>query len=127
MALVIICGQPCSGKSTAAACLSKALEKTTNMPVILIDEPSLNLDRNCAYHDMPREKNLRGTLRSAVDRAVSRDTIVIVDSLNNIKGYRYELWCLARASGTHYCVVFLKFLMHYDALHFTKQAYHTIA
>lgn len=54
---------------------------------------------------MPREKNLRGMLRSAVDRAVSRDAIVIVDSLNNIKGYRYELWCLARASGTHYCVL----------------------
>lgn len=35
--------------------------------------------------DMPREKNLRGLLRSAVDRAVSRDSIVIVDSLNNIK------------------------------------------
>ncbi|XP_073393103.1 protein KTI12 homolog isoform X2 [Physcomitrium patens] len=105
MALVIICGQPCSGKSTAAACLMKALEKTINMPVVLIDEPSLNLDRNSAYQDMPREKNLRGMLRSAVDRAVSIDTIVIVDSLNNIKGYRYELWCLARAAGTHYCVL----------------------
>lgn len=103
---MIICGQPCSGKSTAASCLSKALEKSgTNTPVILIDEPSLNLDRNCAYQDMPREKNLRGMLRSAVDRAVSRDSIVIVDSLNNIKGYRYELWCLARAAGIHYCVL----------------------
>uniref|UniRef100_A0A7I4EH32 Protein KTI12 homolog n=1 Tax=Physcomitrium patens TaxID=3218 RepID=A0A7I4EH32_PHYPA len=85
MALVIICGQPCSGKSTAAACLMKEFEKTNNMPVVLIDEPSLNLDRNSAYQDMPREKNLRGMLRSAVDRAVSIDTIVIVDSLNNIK------------------------------------------
>ncbi|XP_073392048.1 protein KTI12 homolog [Physcomitrium patens] len=112
MALVIICGQPCSGKSTAAACLMKEFEKTNNMPVVLIDEPSLNLDRNSAYQDMPREKNLRGMLRSAVDRAVSIDTIVIVDSLNNIKGYRYELWCLARAAGTHYCVVFLILFVH---------------
>nr|XP_024383524.1 protein KTI12 homolog isoform X2 [Physcomitrium patens] len=39
--------------------------------------------------DMPREKNLRGMLRSAVDRAVSIDTIVIVDSLNNIKVFCY--------------------------------------
>ncbi len=37
------------------------------------------------FTDMPREKNLRGLLRSAVDRAVSKDSIVIVDSLNNIK------------------------------------------
>ena len=52
MALVIICGQPCSGKSTAAACLMKALEKSSNMPVILIDEPSLNLDRTSAYQGL---------------------------------------------------------------------------
>ena len=34
---------------------------------------------------MPAEKNLRGLLRSEVDRSVSKDSIVIVDSLNNIK------------------------------------------
>jgi hypothetical protein len=26
-------------------------------------------------------------------------------SLDNMQGYRYELWCLARASGVRYCVV----------------------
>ncbi|CAN1175625.1 Protein KTI12 homolog [Linum perenne] len=35
-----------------------------------------------------------------------KDSIIIVDSLNSIKGYRYELWCLARATGIRYCVVF---------------------
>lgn len=35
--------------------------------------------------DMVVEKNLRGLLRSEVDRSVSRDSIIIVDSLNNIK------------------------------------------
>ncbi|CAI7921126.1 unnamed protein product [Closterium sp. NIES-54] len=54
---------------------------------------------------MVAEKNLRGSLRSEVDRAVGKDRIVIVDSLNAIKGYRYELWCLARAAATKYCVV----------------------
>jgi energy-coupling factor transporter ATP-binding protein EcfA2 len=49
MALVLMCGQPCSGKSTAAACLIKALEQQHGTPVILIDEPSLNLDRNHSY------------------------------------------------------------------------------
>ncbi|ONK56660.1 uncharacterized protein A4U43_C10F11330 [Asparagus officinalis] len=56
--------------------------------------------------DMTVEKNLRGVLRSEVDRSISKDNIIIVDSLNNIKGYRYELWCLARAAGIRYCVVF---------------------
>ncbi|KAJ6720850.1 hypothetical protein OIU85_024004 [Salix viminalis] len=55
---------------------------------------------------MTAEKNLRGVLRSEVDRSVSRDNIIIVDSLNSIKGYRYELWCLARAAGIRYCVLF---------------------
>lgn len=30
---------------------------------------------------------------------MSKDTIVIADSLNYIKGYRYQLWCEAKAAG----------------------------
>ncbi|KAL3675711.1 hypothetical protein R1sor_025659 [Riccia sorocarpa] len=105
MALVVMCGQPCSGKSTAAAALIRSLGRANAKPVSLVDEPSLNLDRNESFKDMPSEKNLRGVLRSAVDRTASKDQIVVIDSLNHIKGYRYELWCLARAAGIHYCVV----------------------
>lgn len=107
MALVVICGQPCSGKSTAAICLAEALkESESKFNIRIIDEASFHLDRNQNYANMPAEKNLRGVLRSEVDRSVSKDNIIIVDSLNNIKGYRYELWCLARATGIRYCVVF---------------------
>ncbi|CAN1314044.1 Protein KTI12 homolog [Linum perenne] len=107
MALVVICGQPCSGKSTAATSLAEALkESDTKFSVRIIDEASFHLDRNQNYVNMPAEKNLRGVLRSEVDRSVSKDSIIIVDSLNSIKGYRYELWCLARATGIRYCVVF---------------------
>lgn len=106
MALVVICGQPCSGKSTAAACLAEALQETEpKLSVRIIDETSFHLTRNESYANMPSEKNLRGVLRSEVDRSLSRDNIIIVDSLNSIKGYRYELWCLARAAGTRYCVL----------------------
>lgn len=107
MALVVICGQPCSGKSTAAICLAEALKASeSNLTVRIIDETSFHLNRNQSYADMPSEKNLRGVLRSEVDRSLSKDNIVIVDSLNSIKGYRYELWCLARAAGIRYCVLF---------------------
>ncbi|KAG6759879.1 hypothetical protein POTOM_036373 [Populus tomentosa] len=107
MALVVICGQPCSGKSTAALCLSVALkESESNSTIRIIDEASFHLDRNQSYANMTAEKNLRGVLRSEVDRSVSRDNIIIVDSLNSIKGYRYELWCLARAAGIRYCLLF---------------------
>ncbi|XBH74090.1 hypothetical protein VPH35_101104 [Triticum aestivum] len=107
MALVVMCGQPCSGKSEAAACLAAALRSSVlDVTVRVIDESSLHLGRDESYKDMVVEKNLRGVLRSEVDRSVSRDGIIIVDSLNNIKGYRYELWCLARASGIRYRVFF---------------------
>ncbi|XXG39498.1 hypothetical protein AAC387_Pa01g0443 [Persea americana] len=107
MALVVICGQPCSGKSTAAICLFEALQTLDPKPTVkIIDESSFHLDRNQSYADMPAEKNLRGVLRSEVDRSLSRDSIVIVDSLNSIKGYRYELWCLARAAGIRHCVLY---------------------
>ncbi|XP_058090160.1 protein KTI12 homolog [Magnolia sinica] len=107
MALVVICGQPCSGKSTAANCLTQALQALELKPTVrVVDESSLHLGRNQSYADMTAEKNLRGVLRSAVDRSLSKDNIIIVDSLNNIKGYRYELWCLARAAGIRYCVLY---------------------
>lgn len=107
MALVVICGQPCSGKSTAALCLAEALKESgSNQTVRVIDETSFHLDRNQSYANMPAEKNLRGVLRSEVDRSVSKDSTIIVDSLNSIKGYRYELWCLARAAGIRYCVLY---------------------
>lgn len=106
MALVVICGQPCSGKSKAALCLAEALKESESKQVRIIDEACFHLDRNQSYANMPSEKNLRGVLRSEVDRSLSKDNIIIVDSLNNIKGYRYELWCLARAAGIRYCVVY---------------------
>ncbi|CAK8560816.1 unnamed protein product [Lathyrus sativus] len=108
MALVVICGQPCSGKSKAAVTLAEALRQSPDLKhqVRIIDEACFHLDRNQIYANMPSEKNLRGVLRSEVDRSLSKDTVIIVDSLNSIKGYRYELWCLARAAGIRYCVVY---------------------
>ena len=48
MALVVLCGQPCSGKSTVAAALKQLLEQH-GMDVIIIDEPGLGMTRNESY------------------------------------------------------------------------------
>jgi protein KTI12 len=58
------------------------------------------------YIDDKSEKNTRAALKSAVERLISKDTTVILDSLNYIKGYRYELFCLARAATTPHCVIY---------------------
>ncbi|GJN34213.1 hypothetical protein PR202_gb22858 [Eleusine coracana subsp. coracana] len=50
MALVLMCGQPCSGKSEAAACLTAALRSSSaDLTVRIIDESSLHLERNDSY------------------------------------------------------------------------------
>jgi len=59
------------------------------------------------YTDNFREKNTRSSIKAAVERFLTRDVVVICDSLNYIKGYRYELYCIARALRTTHCVVIL--------------------
>jgi len=108
MALIVICGLPCSGKSAVASALSQALKEATDEAthVLVIDEPSLNLeDRNQSYMNSVCEKRTRGQLKSAVERALNKQSILILDSLNCIKGYRYELHCIAKSAGTRYCMV----------------------
>lgn len=40
---------------------------------------------------------------------LGRDSFVILDGMNYIKGYRYQLWCEAKALGTTCCVVCSRF------------------
>ena len=103
--LVIMCGVPCSGKSTAAAELASALS-AKGIRTTTVDEPSLHLHRNAGYANGHVEKNTRGLLKATVDRSLHKDgPVVIVDACNGIKGYRYELWCIARQVGARSCVV----------------------
>ena len=48
---------------------------------------------------MQSEKNARASLKAAVERELSKESVLIADDLNYIKGYRYELFCIARALG----------------------------
>lgn len=57
------------------------------------------------YRDARPEKTARDAAMSAVKRVVGRDSVVIVDGLNYIKGYRYQLYCEAKAAQTGSCVV----------------------
>lgn len=61
--------------------------------------------RDQIYNSAAQEKTARAAEFSAIKRAVSKDNIVIADGLNYIKGYRYQLWCEAKAAGTRCCVV----------------------
>ena len=126
MPLVMLCGQPCSGKSSTVKALAKLFEAEGQAPVV-VDESILNMGRNRAYAGAPTvgppsripagcsgrsiactqpwtrtalvispvsaadataEKNTRASFKAEVDRRLSRKAVVILDAVNNIKGYR---------------------------------------
>ena len=60
------------------------------------------------YISSSAEKVTRASLRSSVDHLLTGDTTVILDSLNYIKGYRYELYCVARSMRTPHCVCWVE-------------------
>ena len=55
--------------------------------------------------DPNEEKKARGALQASVERLLSKKDVVIADGLNYIKGFRYQLHCIAKALGTPQCVV----------------------
>ncbi|KAM8974693.1 protein KTI12 homolog [Pelodytes ibericus] len=104
MPLVVLCGFPCSGKSRRARELHQHLEQT-GRKVYIVGDNVLELDKNSVYTDSRNEKEMRGALRAAVERKLSKDDVVILDSLNYIKGYRYELFCLIKHVQTPHCLI----------------------
>ncbi|KAM9108313.1 protein KTI12 homolog [Balaenoptera acutorostrata] len=106
MPLVVFCGLPYSGKSRRAEELRVALAAEGRAVYVVDDAEVLGAEDATVYGDSAREKALRGALRAAVERRLSRHEVVILDSLNYIKGFRYELYCLARAARTPLCLVY---------------------
>lgn len=107
MPLIIVTGKPCTGKTTFARKLVEHLKSTTNASVELVNEESLNISKKDGYKTSFAEKGTRGALKGASDHRLNSECYVIVDSLNYIKGYRYELYCTARTFRTPHCVVWV--------------------
>jgi tRNA uridine 5-carbamoylmethylation protein Kti12 len=81
--------------------------------------------RESYYTNQLAEKQTRGTLKAAFDRVVGRKdtlfgcggggdstpskrrTLVILDSMNYIKGFRYELHCISKAAGEQHGVLWV--------------------
>lgn len=129
--VVVVCGFPASGKSTFSDELGRHYAKAgLNVEMIrdgsvhamhgaishhLNVEPSTSsrspaagpasLSRASLYADSAAEKETRARLKAAMERALVPNAAVIVDSLNYIKGYRYELFCEAKAVSARYVVV----------------------
>ncbi|KAF2822038.1 chromatin associated protein KTI12 [Ophiobolus disseminans] len=114
MPLILVSGYPSAGKTTRALqlkeyCDSKiaaagADARVARLKVHLINDQTLGVSRS-VYHTARAEKDARAEEYSAVKRVLSRDDIVIADGLNYIKGFRYQLYCEAKALQTPSCVL----------------------
>lgn len=115
MPCLIFCGHPSSGKTQLARQFrERALLHPQIDNVILINEESACKDqsRNDCYCDSLAEKKTRGSLKSTFDRTVAEidkrnRTLVILDSLNYIKGYRYELHCISKSNNQNHGIIWV--------------------
>jgi len=126
MPSLVLSGHPCIGKTTFANLLaSRALNHPSKSisRVIHIREATACPDQTKAecYTSSHSEKNTRASLKAEFDRAVTsssssgsgsngtsvNSTLVILDSLNYIKGYRYELYCISKAAGEQHGVIWI--------------------
>eukprot|EP00058_Branchiostoma_floridae_P020010 XP_002605500.1 hypothetical protein BRAFLDRAFT_126804 [Branchiostoma floridae] len=105
MPLVVLCGIPCCGKSRRVEELKNHIESTTDRPVHVVSDESVGIDKNAVYADSRQEKDARAKLKSVTEKKLTKETVVILDSLNYIKGYRYELFCLIKLLQTPHCVI----------------------
>lgn len=73
--------------------------------VHLINDDTFGLERNKTYSSLIEEKKARSMLMSSVERLLNKDTVVIADAMNYIKGFRYQLYCVAKSLRTPHCIV----------------------
>ncbi|KAL4897384.1 chromatin associated protein KTI12 [Aspergillus ambiguus] len=118
MPLIILTGYPCSGLTYRAHQLASLLESTQSAlfdaGVIPASKPRYKIHvvpthdyshPRTVYDNARTEKETRGVAYARAKRLLGRDSFVILDGMNYIKGYRYQLWCEAKALGTTCCVV----------------------
>lgn len=110
MPVIIITGIPCSGKSTRASQLKEYFLHKSGKNVEIINEINVvkkaGYDRNTFYADSRKEKSVRSDIKSAVQRLLNANDILIIDGSNYIKGYRYEIYCMTKLYKTPQCTIF---------------------
>ncbi|KAI1413742.1 chromatin associated protein KTI12 [Hypoxylon sp. FL1857] len=123
MPLIIVTGFPTSGKTTRAkqlhSYLAERIRETSSCTppkyrLHLISDQTLSIPRS--VYDLSAtpahvrsanasEKDARASIYGAVKRVLSDRDIVILDGLNYIKGWRYQLFCESKAVRTPSCVL----------------------
>lgn len=102
MTLINIVGIPGSGKTLLANNL-QPLFKELGYNCIIVSEPTVE---DGAFASAEREKQARSDFKASIRRELSPNKIVIADGMNFTKGYRYELYCIARELNLRFCCAY---------------------
>lgn len=115
MALLTITGYPCSGKTRRVEQLKTYFETRISgdnsgsgqaLSLVHLSDDILNVPRS-VYDNGRLEKPARQTLFTAVQRALGKGNIVIVDGMNYIKGFRYQMFCAAKEANVRVATVYI--------------------
>ncbi|XP_014476380.1 PREDICTED: protein KTI12 homolog [Dinoponera quadriceps] len=112
MPLIVITGNPCSGKTTRGLELKdyfkKRLESTGQSVEIISESDAIvtaGYDKNTFYADSKKEKAVRSAMKSDIQRRLDTRNLLIFDGSNYIKGYRYEIYCMTKLYKTPQCTI----------------------
>lgn len=101
-------GIPCSGKTTRSMELKKFFEELGTEVIVVSEVEQIKkagFEMNSFYADSNKEKHIRSLLKSEVLRYIKPTNVVILDALNYIKGYRYEIFCGTKANKSNQCTI----------------------
>ena len=102
MPFCLVVGCPSSLKSTRAQQLKEFFEKEKQKTVHIVSENDIiknsGIEKNNVYLEAAKEKLIRADLKSNSLRLLNKNDLVIMDGLNYIKGYRYEIYCATKAA-----------------------------
>lgn len=123
----MLCGYPSSGKSSLTRFLNEYFSSRGVIVHTLTEGDQTftqvfgsnikgSLSKSAIYSDSHLERRLRDHLRTETQRLLqatdspsnnsdSRPALIILDGLNYVSGFRYELYCLSRAVQHTHCVV----------------------
>lgn len=110
MPLIVLIGHPCSGKTTISNLIYNQLTNNQcNVTLLNYENLTTTLTRDYMYesNSSVHEKNSFGTIRSHIERLLTKQHHVICDFNIFIKSLRYELFTRAKMIQTQYCVVYV--------------------
>nr|CDS34261.2 ribosome biogenesis protein wdr12 [Hymenolepis microstoma] len=123
MPLILLCGYPCSGKTTITEKLVEMLrEGSPECDIEIVSEQAIAQanqaykgeegkdPREAIFKNTASEKQLRAQIKSDTERVLSKKKgastgVVIVDGTNFIKALRYDTFCIAKSLGQKQAVI----------------------